>query len=69
MTRNEFRKTVVDLARKAVSYYRTDTSFGYAACYIGDPGRLACYVVRARTFDGRQADVFVNDRYLTTIFI
>ena len=71
MTRNEFRKTVVELARKASSYTRTDTnySFGYAVCYIGEPGRLACHVIKARSFDGRQADVFVNDRYLTTIFV
>ena len=71
MTRNEFRKTVVELARKAASECRTDTeySFGYAACYVGEPGRLACHVVKARSFDGRQSDVFVNDRYLTTLFV
>ena len=70
MTRNEFRKTVVELARKAAITQRTDTnySFGYAACYIGEPGRLACHIVQARSFDGRQSDIFVNNRYLTTIF-
>lgn len=71
MTRNEFRKIVVKLAYHAAACQKTDTnySFGYSAYYIGNPGRLACHVVQARSFDGRQSDVFVNNRYLTTIFI
>ena len=70
MTRNQFRKTVVNLAREAAISQRTDTDyhFGYASCYIGEPGRIACHVIKARSFDGRQSDVFVNDRYLTTLF-
>ncbi|MBO5570522.1 MAG: hypothetical protein J6A79_16550 [Clostridia bacterium] len=74
MNRKQFRKTVVELAYKAAECQReADTDYcyscGYARYYIGNPGRLASKVITARSPDGRQSDVYVNNRYLTTIFI
>ena len=61
---------IIKTAQAAASQsWRLDRCFGYASEYIGESGRLAQHRITARCFDGVQADVFVNGRYYTTIFV
>ena len=74
LTRNWFRKEVVACAALAkINYDRAvrmcdfKVSSETSETLIGHPGRLAyCHII-ARCH-GNQTDVFVNNRYLTTIF-
>ena len=74
LTRDWFRKEVVAAATLAeINYDRavrmcdSNVSFETSETLLGHPGRLAyCHII-ARCH-GNQTDVFVNNRYLTTIF-
>lgn len=65
-SRNTFRQFVV-WAAKSAFINSAGTGIGTFTETLARPGRLPFATITARTY-GMQTDIFVNNRYLTTMF-